>query len=129
VRVGTHSHAALLRLNGPRAGMPRAVGEAPGGQPRRRRARFGAGILTALIALSGVLALAVSDSRLTLPAAILLAVLAVGATATAMGLALCRAAAAADRSLMDARRAAASEWAKGQRAGPHLRRTRPMSEI
>jgi hypothetical protein len=129
VRVGTLSHAALLRLNDPRAGTPRAAAKAPGGQPRRRRALFGAAILVALIAFSGVLALAVSDSRLTLPAAILLTVLAVGATATAMGLALCRTAAAADRSLIDAKRAAASEWAKGQRTGPRLRRTRPMGEI
>jgi hypothetical protein len=129
VRVGTLSHAAPSRLNHSPAQTPPTVSAAPRGQSRRRRALFGAAILAGLIAFSAVLALAVSDSRLTLPAAILLAVLAVGATATAMGLALCRTAAAADRSLIDAKRAAASEWAKGQRVSPRLGRTRPMTEI
>jgi hypothetical protein len=129
MRVGTLNHAALSRLDHPRARTPRTAREAPRGRSRRRRALFGVAILAGLVAFSALLALAVSDSRLTLPAAILLAVLAVGATATAMGLALCRTAAAADRSLLDAKRAAASEWAKGQRAGPRLGRTRPMTHI
>jgi len=131
---GPEADAAPTRVNGAVAPSARVVRQAPADHPRRSRALVTAEVVIVLISIAAAFVLTLGNSARTLlqthttTVVAFLGIVAVWAGAVVIALALCRAAAASDRHVIDAERTAAIrtdpelprplanlEWTKGQR--------------